>query len=83
MKCGCHPEIDDSWVCARCNWRSFEPNTNPDCRPPQCVLRQKPKIEMFTPHPMMSAETRVGFVLHERPRSSNGRPIYDARNYPL
>jgi len=35
-KCDAHPEIDDSWVCGRCNWRSFEPNTNPNYRPPQC-----------------------------------------------
>ena len=43
VQCQVHPEIDDSWVCKRCNWRSFEPNTNPNFRPSQCLLMQDAK----------------------------------------
>jgi hypothetical protein len=29
MRCQMYPEIDDSSVCAKCNWRSFERSPRP------------------------------------------------------
>lgn len=28
-RCGARPEIDDSWVCGKCNWRSFDHQKRP------------------------------------------------------